>query len=334
MTYLVAFPVALLLSLLFSPLSRVLALRYSLVDIPDGTRFHTSPVPLLGGVAVLGAILVSAGLAYSVLRFELGLAHLLLGTGLILSFALGVYDDRAGMAARWKIGGQAVCSVILVIACYTAGWIDAPYLFPILVVWVIGIMNAINFLDNMDGIAGGVVAVTSLVFLSLLFAQENLTGTILAGALCGASLGFLKFNFPPASIFLGDAGSLPMGYLLGALSIMAAGHEIPRSLLTPIVVLGYPVFDITFVTLVRLKENRKFYQGGKDHSSHRFAVMLTSPRKTALVIYLICIVLGLLAILIEHVDHPVFSVSVVFLLFLLFMFLGVRLKKVRPDVTA
>jgi UDP-GlcNAc:undecaprenyl-phosphate GlcNAc-1-phosphate transferase len=331
MTYLVAFPVALLASLVFTPVTRALAVRYSLLDIPDGERFHSSPIPLLGGVAVMAAVLVSGLTTYFLLGLKLEAAHVFLGTGLVLSFALGMYDDRRGMGARWKICGQAACAVLLVIGCYVGGWIEGGYLFPILVVWIIGIMNAINFLDNMDGIAGGVIALASLAFLVSLFSQQHWAGTILAGALCGASVGFLRFNFPPASIFLGDAGSLPMGYLLGALSIMAAGQAVPGSLLTPIIILGYPLFDITFVTIVRVREKRQFYLGGKDHSSHRFASLLTSPRKTALVVYFVCVVLGLLAVLVERAQHLALSVSVVAVLLLVFLLLGVRLVKVSTD---
>ncbi len=332
MTYLLAFPVALVSSLVFTPLTRALAVRYSLFDIPDGERFHSSPIPLLGGVAVVASILVGGLITYASRGPRPGVEHAFLAAGLMLSFALGVYDDRRGMGARWKIGGQAVCALLLVTGCYVGGWVEGKYLFPILVVWVVGMMNAINFLDNMDGIAGGVLAVTSFAFLLLLFAQQHWIGTVLAGALCGASLGFLRSNFPPASIFLGDAGSLPMGYLLGALSIMAAGHALPGSLFPPIIILGYPLFDITFVTVVRVREKRHVYLGGKDHSSHRFAALWDSPRTTALIIYLICLGLAITAILVEHVQHLVISISVVAILALLFVLLGVRLAKVSTDV--
>ena len=129
MTYLLAFPVALLSSLLLTPLLRTLAVKRSLFDVPDGKRFHSSPVPLLGGVSVLSAVLVGSAVTCVVLHSELKIAHLLLGSGLILSFVLGMHDDRMGMAARWKICGQAVCAVFLVVGCYIGGWIEGTYLF-------------------------------------------------------------------------------------------------------------------------------------------------------------------------------------------------------------
>jgi UDP-GlcNAc:undecaprenyl-phosphate GlcNAc-1-phosphate transferase len=154
-------------------------------------------------------------------------------------------------------------------------------------------------------------------------------GVILAGAACGASLGFLRFNFSPATIFLGDAGSLPMGYLLAALSIMTAGTASVPRMIVPIIVLGYPLFDISFVTIVRIKEKRRFYQGGRDHSSHRLAALTLSPRKTALVIYMLCLALSGIALLVDRLGDPLLSFSVLAALCILFVFVGLRLEKVK-----
>jgi UDP-GlcNAc:undecaprenyl-phosphate GlcNAc-1-phosphate transferase len=157
-------------------------------------------------------------------------------------------------------------------------------------------------------------------------------GTILAASLFGASAGFLRYNFSPATVFLGDAGSLSMGYLLAALSIMAAGNPSFQSLAAPAVVLGYPVFDITFVTLVRIRESRKIYQGGRDHSSHRLAACYASTGKTAGVIYLICLALGASGFLMGRVGKPAFSLAVVVLLASLLVVLGLRLHRVKSHL--
>jgi UDP-GlcNAc:undecaprenyl-phosphate GlcNAc-1-phosphate transferase len=199
--------------------------------------------------------------------------------------------------------------------------------FPLAVVWVVAIMNATNFLDNMDGVAGGVTAAASAAFALLLYAGGHRVGVVLAASLLGASLGFLKYNFSPASIFLGDAGSLPLGYLMAALSIMAAGRADFQSVAAPVVVLGYPVFDIAFVTLVRMKEHRKIYQGGKDHTSHRLAAILASTRKTAVVIYLICLALGASGVLMRRVGEPLVSLAFVVVLAALLAVLGLRLHR-------
>jgi UDP-GlcNAc:undecaprenyl-phosphate GlcNAc-1-phosphate transferase len=331
MFYLIALPLALALSLLLTPLARVLAVKYSFLDVPDGKRYHHSPVPLLGGLAFTISVLATWLLTHLVAGFPFESAEVFLVLGLLLSFALGIYDDKNGMKARWKLLAQLVCGFVLVTGCYVGGWTDAKFVFPVLVVWVVAIMNATNFLDNMDGIAGGVTGFASLAFVFLLAMHQQWVGVILAGATCGASLGFLKFNFSPARIFLGDAGSLPMGYLLSALSIMTARSANVQTMVVPLIVLGYPVFDIAFVTIIRIKEKRRFYQGGRDHSSHRLAALPLSPRKTALVIYMLCLALGGIALLVDILQGAAFSLSVLVMLIVSFVFFGLRLEKVGSD---
>ncbi len=333
MTFLIAFPVALVLSLALTPLVRTLALRVSFVDVPDGKRFHSSTVPLLGGVAVVTSVVLAWTVTHIASGLETTFPELLVILGFLASFGLGLYDDRKGMSAKLKLGAQALCAVLLVWGCYAAGWTRGDFFFPLAVVWVVAIMNATNFLDNMDGVAGGVAAVASLAFLLLLFAEQHWAGVILAASLLGASLGFLKYNFSPAGIFLGDAGSLPLGYLLAALSVAAAGSADFESVAAAVVVLGYPVFDISFVTLVRMKEHRRIYQGGKDHTSHRLAARLASTRKTAVVIYLVCLALGASGLLMRRVGDPVFSLAVVVVLAALLLLLGLGLYRPKDRVT-
>ena len=331
MFYLVALPLGLIFSLLLTPLARGIAIKYSFLDVPDGKRYHRMAVPLLGGVAVIASVVVTWLITHLINGLPIEVAEVFLVLGLFLSFALGIYDDKNGMKARWKLFGQFVCGLILVTGCYVGGWMEAWFLFPLLVVWVVAIMNATNFLDNMDGIASGVTGFASLAFVLLLALHRQWVGVIIAGATCGASIGFLKFNFSPAKIFLGDAGSLPMGYLLSALSIMTAGSASFHAVVAPLIVLGYPMFDIAFVTIVRIKENRRFYQGGKDHSSHRLAALSLSPRKTALLIYMFCVILGGMALLVDSLHDAAFSFSVLAMLFVCFLFIGLRLVRVESN---
>jgi len=331
-SYLVALPLALIFSLLLSPPVRAIAIRLAFLDVPDGKRYHSSATPLLGGIAVIASVLFAWFLTHLVTRLEIQRAELLLATGLLLSFGLGIYDDKYGMKAKWKLIGQFVCSLLLVTACYAGGWMEGKWFFPILLVWVVGIMNAVNFLDNMDGIAGGMTALASLAFVFIFAMQRQWVGVIVAGATCGASAGFLRLNFPPAKIFLGDAGSLPLGFLLGALSIMASRSASAQEIVGPLIVLGYPTFDITFVTIIRIRENRSIYRGGKDHSSHRLAALPLSPRKTALVIYAFCLALGGIAILIEKLRAPTLSFSVLAVLIAFLVSLGFRLDKVKSHL--
>jgi len=330
MTSLVAFPAALVSVLILTPVVKTLALRLSFVDVPDGKRFHRRPTPLLGGVALLASVLVGWAVGHLVSGLTLGYGELLVILGLLFSFGLGLRDDKFGMPARWKLVAQTTCALLLVSGCYVAGWVREGFMFPFFVVWVVAMMNATNFLDNMDGIACGVSSCASLAFAALLSLRGHSAGAILAASLFGASAGFLRFNFSPASIFLGDAGSLPIGYLLAGLSIMVARDAAIHSLAVPLVVLAYPVFDITFVTIVRLKEKRKIYQGGKDHSTHRLAACYGSARKTALVVYVLCLGLGAAGLLIERIEKPAFSFSLGAILVLFFVLFGLRLDRVKP----
>ncbi|MFH0778737.1 MAG: MraY family glycosyltransferase [Candidatus Eisenbacteria bacterium] len=332
MVPLVSFSVAIALSLVLTPLVRSLAVRHSIVDVPDGRRFHSSPVPLMGGVAVTTSVLAAWAAAHACSRLSFEIAELFLVAGFVLSFGLGLYDDRKGMSARGKMLGQVVCAVVLLTGFYAGGWIEGRLFLLLSAIWVVGIMNAVNFLDNMDGIAAGVGWVASLAFVPLLLSEHQPVAALLAAALCGACLGFLRFNFSPASIFLGDSGSLPIGFLLAALSLAAMKQATAGSLIGPLIVLGYPLFDIAFVTVVRVRENRKIYHGGRDHSSHRLASILTSPRRTAFTIYALCLLLAVIAILVEYFDRLAFSVFALAALSALFVVLGIRLSKIKGAV--
>jgi UDP-GlcNAc:undecaprenyl-phosphate GlcNAc-1-phosphate transferase len=159
--------------------------------------------------------------------------------------------------------------------------------------WIVGLANAMNFLDNMDGIAAGITAVASLSFTALALGSGQPDVALLSAALAGAAIGFLRFNFHPARIFLGDAGSLFLGYALASTGL-AITHPFnsPFELLLPVLVMGYPIFDITFVSVTRALRGQHLTQGGKDHTSHRLARILNGARPTAWAIYGICALLG------------------------------------------
>jgi UDP-GlcNAc:undecaprenyl-phosphate GlcNAc-1-phosphate transferase len=161
--------------------------------------------------------------------------------------------------------------------------------FPVALFWMVGLMNAFNFLDNMDGITAGLAAIASFGIFSLALGNGHTLTAIAAIAVAGGALGFLRYNFAPASIFLGDAGSLFLGYVVGGLSLRAVSYVEAGSpaLLLPVLMLGYPIFDSFLVTASRTLEGRDVARGGKDHSSHRLARLGLSPRRTAVTIYLI-----------------------------------------------
>jgi UDP-GlcNAc:undecaprenyl-phosphate GlcNAc-1-phosphate transferase len=194
---------------------------------------------------------------------------------------------------------------------------------------MVGLMNAINFLDNMDGIFGGVSAICALAFAALLALWGQGHSSLFALGLAGAALGFLRYNFAPARIFLGDTGSLFLGYTLGALGLIAASTGPGFSgVLASLLVLGYPLFDTCFVVFTRLAEGRKVYIGGRDHTTHRAARVLKGPRRTALGVYVTTIVLALSGVALGVNPGARFAIPLVLGWAMVLFLVGRRLARV------
>ncbi|MEP7027628.1 MAG: MraY family glycosyltransferase, partial [Candidatus Eisenbacteria bacterium] len=190
-------------------------------------------------------------------------------------------------------------------------------------------MNAINFLDNMDGIVGGVSAICALAFAGLLAYWGQIHGALFAIGLAGATLGFLRYNFAPARIFLGDTGSLFLGYALGALGLIAASTGPGFSgVLASLLVLGYPLFDTCFVVMTRIAEGRKIYVGGRDHTTHRVARVLRGPRRTALWVYAATTVLALSGVVLGVNPGARFAIPLVLGWTIILVVVGRRLARV------
>lgn len=255
------------------------------LDHPEARKLHTSATPLLGGaVVLLGAI--AGTLASRVLGGTPGGVPALLA-GALIALILGLWDDRFGMHPPMKLVGQGAAAASLLVACGIPDFgMPAPVTFALLLVALVGLMNAVNFLDNMNGMVGGIAAITLAAFAadSIVRGAHGLAAAQLA--LAGACVGFLVFNFPKASIFLGDAGSLLLGYSLGASALLAVQAAPPGwSRLGPALMLGYPAFDLIFVVVNRLREGRPVYLGGKDHSNHRLASVIQCPIRTVMILW-------------------------------------------------
>jgi UDP-GlcNAc:undecaprenyl-phosphate GlcNAc-1-phosphate transferase len=289
----------------FTPITKQLAVHWNIVDQPNQRKVHKQPTPLLGGLAIYAAFFVATAL-FTPADFLVEFGAVLAG-GLWLAL-VGYVDDRQGMQPSTKMTAQWIASLILILSgirieLFGLLWLDIP----LTMLWVIGITNAMNLMDNMDGLAAGVTAIAAGMFFILAASQELILVSSLAAALCGATLGFLRYNFSPASTFMGDAGSLVIGFILAVLSIKL---EFPAqsTVVTwaiPLLVLAIPIFDTSLVTFTRLRERRSPFQGGKDHTSHRIAQMGLSHRRTVVVMYGLAIVMGLLALAISQVATSV-----------------------------
>jgi UDP-GlcNAc:undecaprenyl-phosphate GlcNAc-1-phosphate transferase len=299
--YILIFGIALVVAAGGTPMVRRLALRLGVVDQPSARKIHVNPVPLLGGVAIYVAFIAALLIFRS--RFRLNeLAGIIVGASL-MSF-LGVWDDRRGLSPLLKLGGQFLAASILILTGVKVGTFPyEPLNVAITLLWVVAITNSFNLLDNMDGLSGGIGAVASIFFLLLAMMNGQWLVGALSAALLGACLGFLRYNFNPASIFMGDAGALFLGFMLAAVGIKLRfpdGLEIV-TWMVPVLILGLPLFDTTLVILSRLRRGlNPLTTPGKDHVSHRLVAMGYTRREAVLICYLICAALGVLALFITQ----------------------------------
>lgn len=286
----------------FTPITKRLAFHLGVLDLPSSRKVHQRPTPLMGGLAIYGA-LVLAVLLFSPPFYMVEFGAILAGaTWLVL---VGFVDDRQGMEPLIKMGGQMIAGVVVIAAGIHIRIFDSMLLnVGLTLFWFVAVTNAMNFQDNMDGLAAGITAIASVFFFIMAVQQELTLVSSLAAALAGASIGFLLYNFNPASTFMGDMGSMVLGFLLAVLAIKLDFKAPPdRQIITwmvPVVVLGLPLFDMTLVVFTRLREHRSPMMGGKDHTSHRLVSLGLTPRAAVLLLYGLCVVLGFSAIQLSH----------------------------------
>jgi UDP-GlcNAc:undecaprenyl-phosphate GlcNAc-1-phosphate transferase len=267
---------------------------------------------LLGGVAiVLAVVLCSAALVTTWWPF------LAIATATLAAFALGLIDDVRGLRPTSKLVGQIVIGSGLALAGVRVEIIPlTPLSLVATLVWVVLIMNAINLMDNMDGLAAGVVAIAAGV-LVLMAGPADPWIAVVSAATAGACIGFLVYNFAPARIYMGDAGSMALGVLLASLTLLLtnqAASSVGLTVLAPLVALGLPIFDTVLVTVIRRLEGRPVSQGGRDHTSHRLAALGLSERVTVLILYAVAAgisALGLLASASGLVFLPIAALAVI-----------------------
>jgi UDP-GlcNAc:undecaprenyl-phosphate/decaprenyl-phosphate GlcNAc-1-phosphate transferase len=333
-----AFGLSLVLALLLTPLGTRLAWAVGYLDHPEARKLHTSATALLGGVVVFVCALAGWGTALAWSGRPAGSEAAFLVLGALIALIVGLWDDRFGMRPALKLLGQGAASVALMAsgAIPDLGLPVAVEVFVTLVA-LITLMNAVNFLDNMNGMVGGLSAVLLIAF-AVTSWQRGAIGVAAAQlALAGACAGFLPYNFPKASIFLGDAGSLFLGYSLGASAVLTF-RSAPAGWgrVGPVLMLAYPMFDIIFVVVNRLREGRKIYEGGKDHSNHRLARVIQCPKRTVLLIWLSGAALSASGLAILRLNRPAPTLLLSGLWTVLFLWSGWKLSSIpvhRPSLT-
>ena len=325
---LLAVALAAVLALALTPLVRLLARRLGMVARPKTDRWHKKPTAMLGGVAIWLSVVISF-FAF-IPRTPYGLVVMAASTFL---FLVGLVDDFLHTKPYQKLIGQVMGSAFVIYYGLSLPWTSYSSLnVAIKIFWLIGITNAVNLLDNMDGLATGIAVIAS-GFLALSFLSTGqITEALMLLTFAGALLGFLVYNSNPASIFMGDSGSMFIGFFLASSALVNVSGGRSRSLLpvlaVPILVLFIPIFDTTFVTILRKFSGRAASQGGRDHTSHRLVALGLSERHAVWMLYGFAALSGVLALLVQQVKIDV-SLAAIAGFTVLLTLIGVYLAGVK-----
>ncbi len=290
------------IAVVLTPLVARWARARGFVAQPRQDRWHQKPTALLGGVAIyIGA--TAAMLVFVVRLSDPRLLGLIAGGTLL--FITGLIDDWRHLRPHTKLIAQIAAACALILSGVQVGTPNLlPIAIPVTILWVVGITNAFNLLDNMDGLSAGTAAIAAGFLFAFSMSTGNITLGLLSLAVAGGALGFLIYNFNPARIFMGDSGSMFLGFTLSAVALLGTremASDIFFVLLVPAAMMGLPIFDTTLVTIVRTLEGRPLSQGGRDHLSHRLVAVGLSERQAVLVLYALAISFGSLGLIARSV---------------------------------
>ena len=290
----IAFVVAFVVAVALTPLTARLGRRVGAVDQPRERGLSEHPTPLLGGLAILAAVLVASFVVFDPTMPEAEKFRGILAGAIIITL-VGALDDRFDLPAPVKFIGQIIAATVPVVAGVEVANITLPFIgavdlgsagAPLTVIGIVFVINVVNFSDGVDGLAAGVCAISAVAFSIIAFDLGRGSAAVLAAIIAGAAAGFLVFNFHPAKVFMGDAGSNLLGLLLACVAVEGAVKtQVVLALVFPLLVLAVPFLDTTFVVLKRLKYGRPVYVADQSHFHHRMNRIGFSQRKTVLYLY-------------------------------------------------
>ena len=313
--YGMAFFVALAVALFVTPLVIKLAFKTGALDKPDARKVHKKPIPRIGGLGIYTAFMIAMGVYLS--SNELpedvasGMVGLMLGGTLIV--ILGLIDDYTNLPAKVKLLGQIICAAVAVgfgvrIDYITDPFGDIMYLYdyvtiPGSIFWMVGLTNTVNLIDGIDGLAAGVSTIASVTIFLVALQQDIFLVAVVTAALAGSAFGFLWYNFNPAKIFMGDTGSMFLGFMLSGISIIGAVKSATTiALIVPILALGLPILDTTFAIVRRYRGGVPIFKPDKGHLHHRLLNLGFTQRQAVLLMYVISAILGFSAIAMTEVS--------------------------------
>ena len=311
MTSLFAFILALAISFACTPAVRMLAIKIKAVDVPkDNRRMHKVPIPRMGGLAIFAGFLVS------VLFFvPLGTEFRSILIGALILVVLGIIDDIVALKPKTKFAGQIIAALIPALSGVSIHGIVNPFVpgqystlgifsIPFTVIWIVGITNAVNFIDGLDGLACGVsaIATVTMFIIAVLFGEIYIA--LMMAALAGACLGFLPYNMNPAKIFMGDTGSMFLGYILATVSIQGLfKFYAVISFAVPFILLGLPIFDTGFAIVRRLLKGQSPLQADRGHVHHRLIDLGFDQKQSVAILYAFSALMGLTAVILARTNE-------------------------------
>lgn len=311
LTSLFAFILALAISFACTPAVRMLAIKIKAVDVPkDNRRMHKVPIPRMGGLAIFAGFLVS------VLFFvPLGTEFRSILIGALILVVLGIIDDIVALKPKTKFAGQIIAALIPALSGVSIHGIVNPFVpgqystlgifsIPFTLIWIVGITNAVNFIDGLDGLACGVsaIATVTMFIIAVLFGETYIA--LMMAALAGACLGFLPYNMNPAKIFMGDTGSMFLGYILATVSIQGLfKFYAVISFAVPFILLGLPIFDTGFAIVRRLLKGQSPLQADRGHVHHRLIDLGFDQKQSVAILYTFSALMGLTAVILARTNE-------------------------------
>ena len=318
--YVVPFVIALVVSYLLTSSVKKLAIKIGAVDRPNARKVHTHVIPRLGGLAIyigfMAAVLFCVPLQHE-------LVGMLLGCTAIV--AVGIWDDICNIPAKVKLGGQILAACIPIAFGIQIEWLTNPFgdiivlpeiiAIPVTIFWIIGFTNTVNLIDGLDGLAAGVAFIASISMFLLAYNLNQFLPALVIVSMAGAALGFLQYNFNPAKIFMGDTGSMLLGYTLSVAAVLGLVKTAATvALVVPIIALGLPILDTTFAIIRRKMSGVPIFQPDKGHLHHRLLALGMTQKQAVLIMYFVSMILGIVALFVANVSYKTGIVTVLVVL--------------------
>lgn len=336
--YIATFACSFAITICTTPLAKKISFKLGAIDNPKKRGMHDKPMPRLGGLAIVCGFMVTMLLLFAFVPEIQTTQFAGLMAGSIIIVVTGIVDDIKGLRASLKLCLQIVAGIVAVYSGIVIDLVHWPFVadldgfaIPFTIVWIIGVTNAVNLIDGLDGLAAGVssIAAFSLTIMCLITGSES--AVFLTGAIAGSCMGFLPRNFNPAEIFMGDCGSTFLGYILAVTSVMGAfkGYTL-LSLAAAVLVLAFPIFDTLFAIVRRLIKRESILKPDRGHLHHRLIDRGFSHQKTVVILYCLSGVCGICAILISTMDYRaaiVVLLSIVTISLMLFVYRKKFVKK-------